>query len=106
MSNNAAHSNNSYQRGYTEKQELQAFDALPRAVKRALHAAEHPYSAVWILDRLNRGTSVKTMIADIQQSDRTNIDLTWKAAIADLGRQVARIKADIMTRLVGRRRIR
>jgi hypothetical protein len=106
MSNNAAHDNNSYHRLKDEVENLRAFDRLPPAIRQALNDASYPYSAPWILDRLNRGTSIKAMIDDIRQSDRSSDDLVLRDALADLGRQVAKIKADIMSRLVGRRRIR
>jgi hypothetical protein len=50
--------------------EFQAFDALPRAVRRALDAALFQWSAADCLERLARGETVSGLIDLIRQADR------------------------------------
>jgi Family of unknown function (DUF6525) len=50
--------------------EFDAFDALPRAVRRALDAALFQWSAADCLERLARGETVSGLIDLIRQADR------------------------------------
>jgi hypothetical protein len=50
--------------------EFQAFDALPRAVRRALDAAYFQWSAADCLERLAHGETVSGLIDLIRQADQ------------------------------------